>query len=279
MCYPKLRPVILILLLALCLPLLILATGCAGLGSSGASQLARDVNNATKVTNEMSADVMAAAIAARMQTLPSAVYEVPKDSGWGGVVNIENMLERNADGSPVIDPVTGRLHSLRVNYAIASNIQPDKIDMEGLESLHLKFALAPSIPEGSAVRSAAFACPIELMDFSVSRAQTANMGNEPPSLLTAASGGERSAIIEALSKYATAHGASVAQQVTALADGTVKVLTATGREVLGRLVGTYAVDAGISGAGTLIGAVLDTGGQTENFIVTDENRDAITKGN
>lgn len=73
-----------------------------------------------------------------------------------------------------------------------------------------------------------------------------------------AAGEERAVILAGLSEYARARGAAFATKVTALENGMVKIITAAGSEIVGRVIGTKPVEVAIKGASDVVSAAIQT---------------------
>lgn len=100
----------------------------------------------------------------------------------------------------------------------------------------------------------------------------------PTAELRAAAGEERKAILEAMAKLAESRGAAHAMKVEAWTNGLTKITVAAGREIVGRVLGTYYVESTVAGIGAVTEAVIQTkSGKNETVIATGAEAVALSE--
>lgn len=86
-------------------------------------------------------------------------------------------------------------------------------------------------------------------------------------MIRQADAAERAAILQGLGTLAAARGSAWATKYRAFSDGTVGLITATGKEIVGRVTGTTVIENGIStGVNALERTLVTTEGKTEKVV-------------
>jgi hypothetical protein len=147
---------------------------------------------------------------------------------------------------------------LRVNTRIVAKLRSlEAIDnLEGIASLEYEIGgrnYYEDLPDSLKHMDA---CPVPLI-LRVQGVESASMSPVSPELRRA-SAEERATILQGLASYAEAEGKAFATKAEAVANGFVKVITATGEEILARVGPTAMIETGVEGAGKVLEATLRT---------------------
>lgn len=206
-------------------------------------------------------DAIVAALENRASAIPSALEAMPEEgiSVW---VDFEGYIF-GPDGTPIMDK-DGNPLKFRAQVVAKLNSLKNLQEMKEFDEFELTVGGDPNVRYRTEQTKHIPMLPTVFHAY-MKRGSSVSGTSHVPAMREAAAR-ERQAIIESLSAYTKARGEAFATKVEALSDGTYRILTATGRQILGRVTGTYAVDAGIEGAGRLLGAVIDTGTGTENVV-------------
>jgi hypothetical protein len=262
---------ILWMLVVLCCGLVVaLLSGCrTGLPLFGGAAQPSDQPAGMTVTPEMM-HVYMSAIENGQENIPTIVKEMVNE-GMSFVVKNEGYLY-GPDGKPFLDP-DGKPLRLEQTVIAKLNDLKNLMELTGLEELEVRvcgFPDASNLPEN--LRQVPM---LPTIFYAKLKAGDTLKGTSHRAEEIAASAKEREVILTGLTAYAAQRGENVAKTIDALADGTVKVLTTTGKEIIGRVTGTYAVDAAVEGAGKVIGAVIKTDAGTENVICEGDDCNLI----
>lgn len=210
---------------------------------------------------QMDAQVLASALESNTES-GSVIYI--DHSGW--VYNPDGTLFLDKNGNPV---------RVRTKVIAKLNSLKELANMQGVGKVRYKvggFGYVCDLPEGLKGKDL---CPVAL-DLEIDGLQAMGAVDTTAANREAA-GKERQAIFDGMSKLAAAEGAAFATKVTALADGTVKVATAAGKEIVGRVLGTYYLEEVIAGAGKVVGARIGQKDGTEARVVAEGDAGAALK--
>lgn len=242
-------------------------SGCTRLGIGSA--VPSDQKTPVIVTPE-TVKVLGKAIDADVQVLASALEQ---NTDSGSVIYVDhNGYVYDAAGNIVYGP-DGQPLRVRTKIIAKLNSLQNLQDLTGVAKLEYEVGgrcYLDQLPDGLKHMDN---CPVPLM-LRIEGIDKVAI-DSPLAEQREASAKEREAILAGLSDYARARGDAFATRVTALADGTVKVVTATGKEIIGRVLGLTPLEAGIEGASNVIQAAVQTRDGTETVVAEGDAAETL----
>ncbi len=222
------------------------------------------------VLNDDTRAVLLSGIKSDVQVFASALESI-QDSGTvifidhnGYVYDPEGRIVFGVDGQPlrVQTKIIAKLNSLQ-------NLK----DVTGIGKLEYEVGGRPylrDLPDGLKHIDQ---CPVAIR-LTVESIEALQATSHVPAIREAAAK-ERAAVFEGLAALASAEGAAFATRVEAVSEGIVKVTTAAGKEIIGRVLGTYPLELGIEGAATAIGAAIQSDDGTISKIIAEGTATAV----
>jgi len=249
------------LILILTLAALTLNVGCSHFKSP--AEVPTNQKTALVLTKE-SAEVLAQALGLDQQVLASALESIQED---GSVIYTDYRgVVRNPDGTPLV--VEGK--TVELSYKVIAKLRNLGMlkTLEGVEFLEYEIggfggenvALIPDSVQRSIVPVA----------FRITAKGVGKVSAESAAAdIIDAYAREKGAIFTGLSELAEAEGKAFAVKATAIGDTAVKIITATGSEIVGRVTGTKPLESGIAGARNLIEAVIEKDDGTVETVIAE----------
>lgn len=231
------------------------ATSPAEIPSNQMTPVVWNENTRDVLMNATDKDIQVLASALESQTESGSVIYVDHQ-GW--VYNPDGTLFLDKKGNPikVRTRVIAKLNSLK-ELAGMESVQSFKYRVGG-------FDYVKDLPETIKNKDL---CPealhIEVEGIGVLNAVDTTAQNRE------AAAKEREAIFAGLAQVASARGAAVAIKVQAMADGAVKIITAIGQEIVGRIVGTTVLETSVSGASRVLEVALQKSDGTQTKVITE----------
>lgn len=226
------------------------------------------------VVNTISRDVLIEAIKYDNPVLASALESNTEGGSvlyvdhWGFIFTPDGNVVFGKDGEPLRlhTRVIAKLHSL-ADFQQLEGVAEVEYVIGGFQAEPLPDNMRHLVPS---------LCPVALQ-LRLKGLNAATVASQVPASREAAAK-ERAAILNGLAALAEARGAAFATKVEAMADGIVKVVTATGKEIIGRVTGTHLIDAAVDGAGTVIEATMKQGdGSTTKVVAEGDNAAALSQ--
>ncbi len=193
------------------------------------------------VLNAHTLEALQTAIGGDAQVFASTLDSVQES---GNAIYIDHSgIVYTAAGEPFV--INGQIVRVSTKVIAKLNSMHNLESLQGIEELEYDiggYEWIKNIPETWKNRD----LPPQALRLRVKGIETASVSPATPAII-AAYAAEKGAIFTGMSEYAEAKGVAFAVKVEALHDGFARVITASGREIVGRITGTYAIDAGVEG--------------------------------
>lgn len=224
------------------------------------------------VYNQQTRDVLLGMGELDAQVLASALEQNTEN---GSCIYVDHAgFVYNPDGSVFLDP-DGKPLRVRTRVIAKLNSLKSFENLTGVKSVEYEvggYCYLKDLPEGLKGKDLA-PCALRLK---IDGIDSASIGDTTAANREAAAK-EREAIFKGMSELATAKGAAFATRVEAIEGAAVSILTAAGKEIVGRCLGTAPIEAAIAGATKIVEAKIDQGNGTVSTVLAEgEQADALT---
>ena len=251
-------------ILTLTIVLSVLAVGCSSLYPSASIPSSQKT---PYIQNQVSADYQKTAAKNDVQVM-SSVLEANTDSGTV-LYTVHGGYVYDAEGKPVFDKL-GKPLRVDTKMILKMNSLQNLKELSNVQDFTLEIGGRPHIGELQEQVRTIDRYPTALYIHVGGASNAGGVSNLPD--IRRAEAEERAAILAGLANLAKARGEEFATKIEALSDGVLKIVTATGKEIVGRVTGTYAVETSVAGAKDVIGAIIqDKKGDTERVICEGDN--------
>lgn len=238
----------------------VLVTGC--LGTKGpATQPSDQVT--TIVVNPETARVLGKAVDADAQVLASALENVQEG---GSVIYVDHQgWVYGPDGNLVI--IENKPIQLRTKIVAKLRSLQEFSALSGVESAEYEIGGRGYLDKLPDNLKHIDSCPVPLR-LKITGLNTADLTDKTAERRRAAAE-ERAAIFTGMAKVAEARGAAIAQIIKVSTDGTVSIITATGKEIIGRVLGLTPIEMAIGAGAKMYEISVQTdAGKVEKAVAT-----------
>lgn len=225
-----------------------------GCNTFSPAEVPHDQRTAVVVTPE-SVEVLKQAIDADAQVLASSLEQM-QDEGSVMYLSHDGIVY-NPDGTPFVLE-NGQIVRIKTKFIAKLNSLASVKSMEGVDKLKWVvggYDYLDMMPEGIMNRDLV----PEVMRLEVERADSATADRDAAEIV-AAYAAEKGAIFQGIVERTRARGDVFAVGVEAIGNQLVRITTAVGKQIVGRITGTYAVDMAVEGVSDLLGFTLETDG-------------------